>query len=141
MGTNPQPAWQPLAIEAGAPLLKRPTASEAREMQGRDPVNRLDAIAARLEATTPGPWSRDDDGDVIAPGPACIVTTEGCGWGNDADAELIANAPADLAALLDAVRAVEILVEIAPHHGPFTAHEYTRRLRAMLAPLTEGGAS
>ena len=29
MGTNPQPAWQPLAIEAGAPLPKRPTAGEA----------------------------------------------------------------------------------------------------------------
>lgn len=73
-------------------------------------TSKLDAIAARLESATPGPWEAvtDDDGrtkehsvwseqssDYVA---EWIVTKP--------DADLIAHAPADLAALLAVVEAL-----------------------------------
>lgn len=43
MGTtpSPQPAWQPLAVEAGAPLPKRPTTREAWEAESDDVTPQL----------------------------------------------------------------------------------------------------
>lgn len=135
MATSPEAAGQPLAIEAGASLPKRPT---AQEVQGRDPVNRVDTIAARLKAATPGPWEVIDGDRIESPSGALILDTEGCDWMDGGKtADLIAHAPADIATLLAFARSVEKLAQDAPHNGPFTAHGYTARLRALLAVLDE----
>ena len=127
MGTNPQPAWQPLAIEGGAPLPKRPTASEAREVQGNDPVNRIDAITARLEE------ARERSVETLRDLPESRLLTRA-----EADRQRLVR---DGKALLEFAREVEKLAQDGPHTGPFTAHGYTARLRALLAGLNEGDAS
>ena len=123
MATSPEPAWQPLAIEAGAPLPKRPTDGEAREVQGRDPVNRLDAITARLEA------ARERSAETLRDLPQSRLLTRA-----EADRQRLVR---DGKALLEFARGVEKLAQDAPHNGPFTAHGYTARLRALLAVLDE----
>lgn len=80
-------------------------------------MNRLDEIAGRLEAATPGPWTVDVQG----PDWARVTTPSGGALGcgdavGDAsfftrDADLIAHAPADLAALLGVVRTVAELAD------------------------------
>lgn len=60
MGTNPEPAWQPLAIEAGAPLPKRPTdagaqaarwAARCEASDAATPAVRLTALYAAVSDT------------------------------------------------------------------------------------------
>ena len=77
-----------------------------------------DAIRARLEAATPGPWAVGRHAETLA-GRGCpsychnIHTEEGedvtrpCAWIGGADATLIAHAPADIAALLDEVERLQ----------------------------------
>lgn len=119
-------------------------------------MTRLDEIAARLEAATPGPW--EAYGTTVAamtgPGecggcsglpspahePACLWS-EVAGAG-ELDADLIAHAPADLAALLAVVREVakvSVPVGVTPSDDPWwKGHEEAmRRVRVQLAPLTE----
>ena len=60
--------------------------------------DRLDAIRARLEAATPGPWERNDQHTkqrgIAGPLGLCATAWE------DGDAEFIAHAPGDVAWLL-----------------------------------------
>lgn len=115
--------------------------------------SRLDEIAGRLEAATPGPWTVDVQG----PDWARVTTPSGGALGcgdavGDAsfftrDADLIAHAPADLAALLGVVRTVAELADdlaASPAVGGSSAEQWefdTRRqvateIRAALAALT-----
>lgn len=109
-------------------------------------MSRLDAIAARLEAATPGPWQAVTDNDgrtkehavwserfLIA---ECIQTKP--------DADLIAHAPADLAVLLAVVREVAALADsldnpTGPLNGAdrLTFNVVARKIRRAIVPLTE----
>lgn len=89
-------------------------------------TSKLDAIAARLEAATPGPWSAHDFGYPGQDEPSSIVIHTGefdwngirygeteviahTDWDSQpaANAEFIAHAPTDIAALLEFAIAVE----------------------------------
>lgn len=102
-------------------------------------MNRLDEIARRLEAATPGPWEAGYDGGwTVETKDAVIVDmTDSEAEQGRIDADFIAHAPTDLAALLAAVREVGALV--APQ---WRSIEYDRNaliddIRATLAMLTE----
>lgn len=72
-------------------------------------MTRLEDIAARLEAATPGPW-RVYGANYIDAGPNTNLIANGSVPALG-DAELIAHAPADLAALLAVVREVAALAD------------------------------
>lgn len=67
--------------------------------------DRLDAIRARLEAATPGPWERNDQ-HTKQHGIAGPLGLHATAW-EDRDAEFIAHARADVAWLLDKVERLE----------------------------------
>jgi hypothetical protein len=73
--------------------------------------DRLDAIAARLEAATPGPWEPyrtrgwDHDNYVVRPDGQGVAMQYALVWA-PGDADFIAHAPADLAAMHAALEAV-----------------------------------
>lgn len=91
-----------------------------------DEMTRLDEIAARLEAATPGPWEAYGTTVAAMTGPGDCGGCSGlpspehepsCLWSeiagaDEPDAELIAHAPADLSSLLAVVR------EVAGLHRP-----------------------
>lgn len=62
----------------------------------------LDAIEARLNAATPGPWVADPDrySTPVTTMENCLI----CAPGHSRDAEFIAHAPKDIRLLLDEVR-------------------------------------
>lgn len=91
-------------------------------------MSALDEIRGRLEAATPGPWTRNDYVDVdqdgafdlahvTAPDPHEPDTAvQGVAMGIlRNDAEFIAHAPADVARLLAAVEAINEAVDSAQH--------------------------
>jgi hypothetical protein len=87
-------------------------------------MTRLDEIAARVDAATPGPWERGITTDgtrrvaTILDGSTSGVEIEDIHTPYDpiatsetaANADLIAHAPEDIAALLDIVRAAQSVV-------------------------------
>lgn len=109
-------------------------------------TSKLDAIAARLEAATKGPWeptaSLYPDGTYHDHVTAewdievdiCEVPRTPQG---SADADLIAHAPADLAALLAVVREVAALND-QYMRGEISATALSIDIHAALAALTEG---
>lgn len=83
----------------------------------------LDAVQARLEAATPGPWKPyrtgkwEHDNYVVREDLAGVAMQYALVW-QPGDAELIAHAPSDLAALLAVVRAlVEARGDLNHHHS------------------------
>lgn len=77
--------------------------------------SRLEEIAARLEAATPGPWRLGASGIAAVAGREYLVHT----IRSDSDADLIVNAPADVAVLLAVVREVAALAEEWRYKGEF----------------------
>ena len=81
----------------------------------------LDAIGARAEAATPGPWFRVIDTDVCRladgthPEVAVCLRTEDVGvvQSHEANADFIAHARADVPALVAELRAAREVVEAA----------------------------
>ena len=72
----------------------------------------LDAIEARAEAATEGPWFNNRNGVVIVEShPLAPTVSENSSWG---DAEFIAAARADIPALVAELRAAREVVEAAP---------------------------
>lgn len=82
--------------------------------------DRLSEIEGRLAAATPGPWLKDSDEPYIVMKPdspgsdwdgreVARVLRDDYGLFEEADTDLIAHAPTDLAALIDAVKAVRAL--------------------------------
>lgn len=81
----------------------------------------LDAIEARAEAATPGPWGTVDDGSLMAPyvSVACddgpIITCPEChtaGGGRRADAKFIARTRTDVPALVAEVRRLRAMLDL-----------------------------
>lgn len=105
------------------------------------------ALAARLEAATPGPWRHVDDRaghQVHARGYGIPRATVHSG----ADAQLIAHAPADLADLLEEVRQLraQVVDQLADPQWIPTADGGVRALvsipwaaTALVCPSTKGG--
>ena len=72
----------------------------------------LDAIEARADAATEGPWFNNRNGVVIVEShPLAPTVSENSSWG---DAEFIAAARADIPALVAELRAAREVVEAAP---------------------------
>ena len=71
----------------------------------------LDAIEARAEAATPGPWINNRNGVVIVEShPLAPTVSENSSWD---DADLIAHARTDVPALVAELRAAREVVEAA----------------------------
>jgi hypothetical protein len=91
--------------------------------------DRLDAIAARMEAATPGPWELSDAG---GPSGGMVISLAGRGrfvadMARDTDADLIAHAPTDLDAMHAALTAVLALHRPDPiYDGRMCAGETCR---------------
>ncbi len=86
----------------------------------------LDAIRARAEAATPGPWgitadSKPNDFDIAGPEPG---DTRGMFW-REEDAGFVAHARTDVPALLDEVKRLRALLK-----APMTDAERAARGRA-----------
>jgi hypothetical protein len=89
----------------------------------------LDAITARAEAATPGPWTKFPEGPtppVVAmlnqpPGPLYVCTERGVEPSDlaEPDADFIAHARADVPALVSELRAAREVVEAAAGFSAF----------------------
>lgn len=66
-------------------------------------MSRLDEIAERLDAATPGPWRLNQMGEPLIVAGGCPIARVH----DDASVGLILSAPADLAALLAVARAAQ----------------------------------
>lgn len=107
-------------------------------------TSKLDAIAARLEAATPGPWKPhrtgkwEHDNYVVREDLTGVAMQYALVW-QPGDADLIAHAPADLAALLAVVREVAAAND-RYMRGEISATALSIGIHAALAPLIEGEA-
>lgn len=115
-------------------------------------MTRLDAIAQRLAAATPGEWEVYDPNEGSVHGALWSVANDAyhnpssdeafgayVECGGRADADLIAHAPADLAALLAVARAAQQVIGCDPRSLPDAIAR--NRLRDALADLDEDGAT
>jgi len=95
--------------------------------------SRLDAIAARLAAATPGPWAYDRFGYVVkAADTSYAIAQMGT---TDEDAEAIAHLPEDLRLLLAVAAAAKQLAAPGRFFPGALVEQDAEAVRAALAPL------
>ncbi len=98
-------------------------------------MNKLEAIKARLDAATPGPWTVSREAHSMG-SPSYSVTPVVEEASTRMDAELIANSPTDLALCLKVIEVYrEALEDYAQKRGYYDEPDTAREALAEVAEL------